>query len=143
MRSRYRLAVSVALVALAAVALASGTIGPVGVQDARANHPCDTTDYWNVSWCYYHANQGRTKVRECCTTSQSAYNTTEGWCIRFLHATGGGGWISAPHVCSGESWTFYNVTSTDRIGWLPLARPAERLDQLSTRAHLGGEARDT
>jgi hypothetical protein len=112
-----RLTLAVTICALATCAFTAATIGTVaGVQDAHATHPCDTTPYWNVSWCLYHPNQGRTKVRQCCTLTQSAYNQTTGICIRFLHITGDGSWLSAPHVCSGGSWTFYDVASTDKIG---------------------------
>lgn len=112
-----RLALCVAVVAMAAAALSSGIIGSAaGVQDAHATHPCDTTAYWNVSWCLYHESTGQTKERACCSINQSAYNETTGICIKFLHTTAGGGWYSAPNVCSGQSWTFYNVASNDRIG---------------------------
>ena len=55
----------------------------------------------------------------CCSTTQSAYVVTDlaGYVIKFLPTTGAGTWLSAPDVRSGQSWTFYIVASTDKIGY--------------------------
>jgi hypothetical protein len=87
-----------------------------GVENAYAS--CATTDYWNVSWCIYNPHTGVTKVRTCCSTTQGTYIVTDlaGYVVKVLHTTGGGTWLSAPDVRSGQSWTFYLVAATDKLG---------------------------
>jgi hypothetical protein len=103
-----------------AIALAATSHRGFGVLSGAENAyaACATTDYWNVSWCIYNPHTGVTKVRMCCSTTQGTYTVTDpaGYVIKFLHTTGGGTWISAPDVRSGQSWTFYQVAATDKLG---------------------------
>src|SRR5947209_1636988 len=112
-----RLVFCTAALAVVLASISNRGLGIVpGIENAYAD--CATTDYWNVSWCIYNPHTGVTKVRMCCSTTQSAYTVTDptGYVIKFLHTTGGGTWLSAPDVRSGQSWTFYTVAGTDKIG---------------------------
>ena len=112
-----RLALCVLVIAVVPAAVSGKGLGIIpGAENAYAS--CATTDYWNVSWCIYNPHTGVTKVRMCCSTTQGAYTVTDpaGYVIKFLHTTGSGTWLSAPDVRSGQSWTFYTVAATDKIG---------------------------
>jgi hypothetical protein len=122
MRPRIRHAPCSAALGIISVAALFVFVGFSG--SAKAYHNgCDSTSYWNVSWCLYGPQYGHARVRAGTDLRQGvriAWDSANDVHRKFIHITGGGSWIESGQTVAtfsgDEWWVFYFVASTEKVG---------------------------